>query len=179
MTREQYVVAFLDRAAASGIEKTALMGLGESLRLAWQAGFDAAQSGERDVMRDEEQLQHAVLAGIRCYRGHHPTHPAAKGLAGWESSSLTKRIVGSLKSLAQGHALQAGSRAQLKRQRRDARRAAAIDPLWCGACYFSHDPALGCLEAAQACEAARTVDAVDPSAATPGTPTPREKGVSS
>jgi hypothetical protein len=128
-SREAYVVAFLDDAAACGADKTSLLGLGESIRRAWQAGFDAATAGEPDVMRVEEQLQHAVLAGIRCYRGHHPQQLAAKGLAGWESSSLAKRIVGSLKSLAQGHALQAGSKAQLKRQRRDARKsAAAVDP---------------------------------------------------
>ena len=122
--REIFVVRAADELSAAGMPREHLRTVMDAMRVAWQLGFDAAAGGVPDVMRDDVQLHHAVIAGIRCYRSHHAETAAAKGLDGWETASLTKRIVGNLKSLAKGSGFVAGSKSQAKQQRRLHRRAA-------------------------------------------------------
>jgi hypothetical protein len=136
-SREKYVVAAVDKLVADGVPRADLRASIDALRMAWQAGYEAAGLGEPDVLRDLDQLHRAVMSGIRCYRSHHAGSEAAKALQSWESASLCKRIIGALKTLANGSGfVQFESRAQQKRARKLARRGenlvadcCAVDPV--------------------------------------------------
>lgn len=125
--REAYVVAVVDELSEAGLPREHLRAVTNAIRSSWQSGFDSAVSGAPDVMRDDVQLHHAVISGVRCYRSHHPDTAVAQGLNGWETSSLAKRIVGNLKSLAKGSGFIPGSRAQEKQERRLRRLSAYIN----------------------------------------------------